>query len=108
MLGIVNMLRGVFIFLVFIWKPSIWRATKVTHPRLSDAIAKCARYVLPRDKQTFSPPRPPMSCLGSDCSGCFTGNEKMEGNDAARSQAALSQTLRLFFSFPPFPGAKSY
>ena len=49
MLGIVNMLRGVFIFLVFIWKPSIWRATKVTHPRLSAAIAKCARYILPRD-----------------------------------------------------------
>ena len=49
MLGIVNMLRGVFIFLVFIWKPSIWRATKATHPRLSAAIAKCARYTLPRD-----------------------------------------------------------
>ena len=49
MLGIVNMMRGAFIFLVFIWKPSIWRATKATHPRLAAAIAKGARHLLPRE-----------------------------------------------------------
>ena len=48
-LGIVNMMRGAFIFLVFIWKPSIWRATKATHPKLAAAIAKAARHVLPRE-----------------------------------------------------------
>ena len=48
-MGIVNMMRGAFIFLVFIWKPSIWRATKATHPRLAAAIAKGARHLLPRE-----------------------------------------------------------
>lgn len=31
------MIRGVFIFLIFIWKPAIWKAVKETHPWL----AKC-------------------------------------------------------------------
>ena len=28
------MIRGVFIFAIFIWKPTIWKAIKETHPRL--------------------------------------------------------------------------
>merc|ERR1719245_2338058 len=61
-LGIVNMMRGAFIFLVFIWKPSIWRATKATHPRLAAAIAKGARHLLPRSAmESLFPPTPPDS-----------------------------------------------
>jgi hypothetical protein len=30
--GVFNMLRGLFIFLVFIWKPSIWKMIERRHP----------------------------------------------------------------------------
>ena len=33
------MLRGFFIFLVFICKPSIWRALRERHPRLAARLA---------------------------------------------------------------------
>jgi hypothetical protein len=47
LLGIFNMLRGVFIFLVFIWKPSIWKATKNTHPKLAAVLAKISHLIVP-------------------------------------------------------------
>jgi hypothetical protein len=40
LLGAVNMIRGFFIFLVFIWKPSIWKAVKDSHPRVGRLVAR--------------------------------------------------------------------
>ena len=39
-LGILNMLRGFFIFVVFIWKPSIWKMTTKQHPKLAQALTR--------------------------------------------------------------------
>jgi hypothetical protein len=37
--GGLNMIRGFFIFLVFICKPAVWRMTKKRHPKLARALA---------------------------------------------------------------------
>ena len=39
-LGILNMLRGFFIFVVFICKPKIWKMTVKQHPRLAWALTR--------------------------------------------------------------------
>ena len=45
-IGVLNMLRGFFIFLVFIWKPSVWKMITKRHPWLVKALnfsTKCLR-----------------------------------------------------------------
>ena len=52
--GGLNMLRGFFIFLVFIFKPSVWKMIKTRHPRLARALARPYAYV--RNKWLGAPP----------------------------------------------------
>ena len=41
------MLRGFFIFLIFICKPSIWTATRTTHPKLATLLIRTFRFLVP-------------------------------------------------------------
>lgn len=52
--GGLNMLRGFFIFLVFIFKPSVWKMIKARHPRLAQALAR--PYTCVRNTWLGAPP----------------------------------------------------
>jgi hypothetical protein len=43
--GGLNMIRGFFIFLIFICKPSIWKMTRKRHPKLVQAFARPFNFV---------------------------------------------------------------
>ena len=45
MISGVNMLRGFLIFLIFIWKPSVWRKIVKRHPRLVKILTFPAKYI---------------------------------------------------------------
>ena len=44
-LGGLNMIRGFFIFLVFICKESVWKMTEKKHPKLARALSRPVRFV---------------------------------------------------------------
>ena len=48
----INMIRGVFIFLIFIWKPTIWKAIKETHPRLAKCLHRRQSDLNPESPET--------------------------------------------------------
>ncbi len=41
----INMLRGFLIFIIFIWKPSVWRKIVKKHPKLAKVIQVPVQYI---------------------------------------------------------------
>jgi hypothetical protein len=76
-IGGLNMIRGFFIFLVFICKPSIWQLTKQRHPKLVGLLCKPFPSLIVRESS-------PMGTGNNE-------NSNRDGNSGGRRMIAMAE-----------------
>ncbi len=76
-IGGLNMIRGFFIFLVFICKPSIWQLTKQRHPKLVGLLCKPFPSLVVRESS-------PMGTGNNE-------NSNRDGNSSGRRMIAMAE-----------------